>query len=96
MASAVNERAGAVARASRVSSSMIFGRRTCRAPTVVRRHGPWRTAEHLELATLDWVDWLVQPPPTALLVRTHPTSRVRANYYTQHQPPAEDAGMQES
>jgi putative transposase len=24
---------------------------------LIRRHGPWRSLEHLELATLDWVDW---------------------------------------
>jgi putative transposase len=24
---------------------------------LVRRHGPWRTLEHLELSTLEWVDW---------------------------------------
>ncbi|MCI0356693.1 MAG: IS3 family transposase, partial [Acidobacteria bacterium] len=27
---------------------------------LVRRHGPWRTIEHLELATLEWVDWFNQ------------------------------------
>jgi putative transposase len=24
---------------------------------LIRRHGPWRTAEHLELATAKWVEW---------------------------------------
>jgi putative transposase len=24
---------------------------------LVRRHGPWRNLEHLELASLEWVDW---------------------------------------
>ena len=24
---------------------------------LVRRHGPWRSLEHLELSTLEWVDW---------------------------------------
>jgi putative transposase len=24
---------------------------------LVRRHGPWRNLEHLELSTMDWVDW---------------------------------------
>ena len=24
---------------------------------LVRRHGPWRSLEHLELATLEWIDW---------------------------------------
>ena len=24
---------------------------------LIRRHGPWRTVESVELATLGWVDW---------------------------------------
>jgi putative transposase len=24
---------------------------------LIRRRGPWRTAEHVEAATLHWVDW---------------------------------------
>lgn len=24
---------------------------------LIRRHGPWRTVDHVEAATLDWVDW---------------------------------------
>ena len=24
---------------------------------LVRRHGPWRSLEHLELSTLEWLDW---------------------------------------
>ncbi len=24
---------------------------------LVKRHGPWRNADHLELATAEWVDW---------------------------------------
>lgn len=24
---------------------------------LVRRHGPWRNLDHLELATMEWVDW---------------------------------------
>jgi transposase InsO family protein len=24
---------------------------------VIRRHGPWRTLEAVEFATLEWVDW---------------------------------------
>jgi hypothetical protein len=23
----------------------------------MRRHGPWRTLEEVELATLSWIDW---------------------------------------
>ena len=24
---------------------------------IIRRRGPWRDVEHVEFATLDWVDW---------------------------------------
>jgi putative transposase len=24
---------------------------------LIRRHGPWRGLDHVELATLEWVDW---------------------------------------
>jgi len=24
---------------------------------VIRRHGPWRSLDAVEIATLDWVDW---------------------------------------
>jgi len=24
---------------------------------LIRRHGPWRTVEHVEAATLHWIDW---------------------------------------
>lgn len=62
---------------------------------LVRRHGPWRTVEHLELATLEWVDWFNQR-------RLHswcgniPPAEYEAIYYNQNQPPADNAGMQES
>jgi putative transposase len=62
---------------------------------LVRRHGPWRTVEHLELATLEWVDWFNQR-------RLHswcgniPPGEYEAIYYNQHRPPDEDDGMQET
>ena len=27
---------------------------------LIRRRGPWRTVEHVEAATLAWVDWFNQ------------------------------------
>jgi putative transposase len=27
---------------------------------LIRRRGPWRTVEAVELATLDWIDWYNQ------------------------------------
>jgi putative transposase len=54
---------------------------------LVRRHGPWRTLENLELSTLEWVDWYNNR-------RLHswcgniPPAEFEAIYYTQQQPPA--------
>jgi putative transposase len=62
---------------------------------LVRRHGPWRSVEQLELATLEWVDWYNQR-------RLHswcghiPPAEYEAIYYNQHRPPDEDDGMQRS
>jgi putative transposase len=62
---------------------------------LVRRHGPWRTVEQLELATLDWVDWYNQR-------RLHswcghiPPAEYEAIYYNRNRPPDEDDGMQET
>ena len=59
---------------------------------LVRRHGPWRNLEHLELATLDWYNhrrlhsWCGNIPPV----------EYEASYYNQHQGPGPEAGMQES
>jgi putative transposase len=62
---------------------------------LVRRHGPWRNLEHLELSTLEWVDWYNHR-------RLHswcgniPPAEYEASYYNQHQSPGTEAGMQES
>jgi transposase InsO family protein len=62
---------------------------------LVRRHGPWRTIEQLELATLEWVDWYNQR-------RLHswcghiPPAEYEAIYYNQNRPQDEDDGMQRS
>ena len=62
---------------------------------LVRRHGPWRNLEHLELSTLEWVDWYNHR-------RLHswcgniPPAEYEASYYNQHQSPGSEAGMQES
>ena len=39
---------------------------------VIRRHGPWRSLEHVEFEVLKWVDWY-NPATPAQLVRRHPT-----------------------
>ena len=43
---------------------------------LIQPRGPWRSLDHVEIATVEWVDWFNQQPP-ALLVRRPPTSRVR-------------------
>ena len=61
---------------------------------LVRRHGPWRDLHHLELATLDWVDWYNNR-------RIHgwcgniPPAEYEAIYYNQHQAPGGDPGKQD-
>jgi len=57
---------------------------------LIRRQGPWRGAEQVELATLAWVQWWNQR-------RLHgaigdiPPAEYEANYYRQHQEPREVA-----
>ena len=43
---------------------------------LIRRRGPWRTLDDVEIATLEWVDWFKQPAP-AHRARRHPTRRAR-------------------
>ena len=43
---------------------------------LIRRRGPWRTVEQVELATAAWVDFLEHPPPP-LDLRRRPTHGVR-------------------
>jgi transposase InsO family protein len=49
---------------------------------VIRRHGPWRDLEAVELATLEWVDWfnnrrLLEP------IGNIPPAEAEARYYAQ-------------
>ena len=52
----------------------------------VRRDGPCRGVDDLELATLTWVHWFNHQPP-ALRARLRPTGRVRAALLPSDQPP---------
>jgi hypothetical protein len=45
---------------------------------VIRRRGPWRTVDDVELATLTWVDWFQQPSPPRSLPRC-PSRGVRSD-----------------
>jgi putative transposase len=54
---------------------------------VIRRRGPWRTMEAVELATLEWVDWynnrrLLEP------IGNMPPAEAEARYYAQLEPAA--------
>jgi len=54
---------------------------------VIRRRGPWRNAEAVEFATLEWVDWynnrrLLEP------IGNIPPAEAEARYYAQIEAPA--------
>jgi putative transposase len=54
---------------------------------VIRRRGPWRHAEAVEFATLEWVDWfnhrrLLEP------IGNIPPAEAEARYYAQIVGPA--------
>jgi putative transposase len=54
---------------------------------VVRRQGPWRDLEAVELATLDWVDWFNHRRllgPIAFV----PPAEAEAAFYTELDDPA--------
>jgi putative transposase len=54
----------------------------CSRPRVIHRRGPWRNAEAIEFATLEWVDWfnnqrLLEP------IGNIPPAEAEARYYAQ-------------
>jgi putative transposase len=56
---------------------------------LIRRQGPWRNAEHVELATLTYIDWLNRRLHSEL--SDVPPTEFEHNYYartrTRHQAP---------
>ena len=60
---------------------------------LVERHGPWRSLDELELATLEYIDWFNHR-------RLHsacgyrPPAEYEAVYYDQHNVPVAPAGVQ--
>ena len=59
----------------------------------VRRHGPWRSLEHLELATLEWVDWFNHRRLNSWCGNI-PPAEYEAAYYTRLRDSANPAGSQ--
>lgn len=43
---------------------------------LIKLHGPWRIRRQLEIAIMEWIDWL-RPPPSPLRDRRRPTSSTR-------------------
>ena len=52
---------------------------------LIRRHGPWRTLEHVEFETLKWVDWYNRERRHH--VRRQPAHRARDELLTPPRPP---------
>jgi putative transposase len=50
---------------------------------LIGRHGPWRTASQVELATLEWVGWWNQRRLHGALDHIPPAEH-EANYYREH------------
>lgn len=60
---------------------------------LVERHGPWRSLDELELATLEYIDWFNHRRlHSACCYR--PPAEYEAAYYDQHNAPVAPAGMQ--
>ena len=57
---------------------------------LVRNQGPWRALDDVEIATLEWVDWLNQ---TRLLepIGRIPPAEAEAAHYSREEPVAEAA-----
>ncbi len=60
---------------------------------LVDRHGPWRSLDDLELATLEYIDWYNHRRLHSAC-QWRPPAEHEAAYYDQHNTPAEPAGVQ--
>ena len=59
---------------------------------VIQRRGPWKNLEHVEFATLDWVDWFNNRRLFGPLGHVPPVEFEHA-YYQQHLSPVMEAGL---
>lgn len=53
---------------------------------VIRRRGPWRSIEHVEFATLEWVDWFNNRRVLEPIVNIPPIELEQAYYHQQTSP----------
>jgi putative transposase len=60
---------------------------------LVERHGPWRSLDELELATLEYIDWFNHRRLHSAC-RHRPPAEYEAIHYDQHQVPVAPAGPQ--
>lgn len=60
---------------------------------LVQRHGPWRSLNELELATLEYIDWFNHRRLHSAC-NYRPPAEYEAIHYAQHNAPAAPAGMQ--
>jgi putative transposase len=60
---------------------------------LVQRHGPWRSLDELELATLEYVDWFNYRRLHSAC-RDRPPAEYEALSYDQHNVPVAPAGAQ--
>ena len=51
---------------------------------VIHRQGPWRSLEHVELATAEWVDWWNQRRLHSAIGNI-PPAEYEARYHRQHE-----------
>jgi len=55
---------------------------------LIKKHGPWKTLAHVELATAQYVDWFNNRRLHTAIGGVPPAER-EAAYYAQNQPPPE-------
>ena len=53
---------------------------------VIRRRGPWRNLEHVEFATLEWVDWFNHRRLLEPIGHIPPVEFEQQHYYHQEAP----------
>jgi putative transposase len=55
---------------------------------LIRRQGPWRDVDHVEVETLNWVDWFNNQRPHEYLDDLTPVAAEQLHYAHKHAPAA--------